>query len=60
MRGYETSVKQMKFGFEGKSAIEENTEYLLKVKGAANLREQSSAEFFYETTRGCPYSCVVL
>ncbi|MGY8864586.1 MAG: B12-binding domain-containing radical SAM protein [Methylophagaceae bacterium] len=58
MRGYETSVKQMKFGFEGKSAIEENTEYLLKVKGAANLREQSSAEFFYETTRGCPYSCV--
>ena len=57
MRGYESSVKQMKFGFEGKSAIEANTEYLLNIKAFAESRG-IVAEFFYETTRGCPYSCV--
>lgn len=57
MRGYESSVKQMKFLFEGKSAIEANTEYLLKIKAFSEKRNHA-AEFFYETTRGCPYSCV--
>lgn len=56
-KNYYTNVTQMKFGYDTESAIEHHIPYLLEIKRIAN-EKNTKAEFYYETTRGCPYSCV--
>lgn len=56
-REYESTENKIKFEWNTDSAIENNIAYLSNVMATAKNKNLSSV-FNYETTRGCPYSCV--
>lgn len=55
-KDYYSSITQMKFDYNTESSIEYHVPYLLDVQSIAKAKNIKT-EFFYETTRGCPYSC---
>lgn len=56
-RDYESTNNKLKFEWSDISAIENNIAYLSNVVAIAKNKMCASV-FNYETTRGCPYSCV--
>jgi tRNA A37 methylthiotransferase MiaB len=56
-REYESTNNKIKFEWTDASSIENNIVYLFNVVATAKNKRCSSV-FNYETTRGCPYSCV--
>jgi radical SAM superfamily enzyme YgiQ (UPF0313 family) len=56
-REYVCDNKKTFYEWPEESPIEKNMEYLLNVVATAK-RKNKSTTIHYETTRGCPYSCV--
>lgn len=56
-RSYVSNSSNIRFVYPEESSLEKNMYYLLEVK-SINKRSNFSTAIIYETTRGCPYSCV--
>ena len=56
-RDYQGKPTNVKFVYPKVSSLEKNILHLMKVK-EANSRYNNQTTIIYETTRGCPYSCV--
>jgi radical SAM superfamily enzyme YgiQ (UPF0313 family) len=56
-REYKSQSSNVKFMYPENSSLEKNMHHLMKVK-EANSKYGNQTTIIYETTRGCPYSCV--
>lgn len=56
-KNYKSPITKSKYDFPEKSLFEIKVDYLLEVIGQAKSKNKF-VNLVYETTRGCPYSCV--